>query len=100
MEAVMIGRCIKEALIVDVEIITHPNPGEWGLKWKEFESRYPKGLYTKLRGLCEEVHRGSGFFCNYCYKQEGWFCFPCTNMRKLYEERTGESWEKLVPKRS
>nr|MDO8079196.1 hypothetical protein [Candidatus Freyarchaeota archaeon] len=63
------------------------------MKWKDFESEHPKDLSSELRRLCEEIHSKGNRFCNYCYKREGWYCFPCNNIKELYEERWGKSLE-------
>nr|MDO8097809.1 hypothetical protein [Candidatus Njordarchaeota archaeon] len=67
------------------------------MKWSEFESKYPKALYEKARKLCEEYHSdvmkkggSASRFCNYCYQREGWKCFPCNNIKEIYEERFDE----------
>jgi hypothetical protein len=67
------------------------------MKWSEFESQNPKDVYATARSLCEEIHgdymRKGGLksrFCNYCYKREGWKCFPCNDMKKLSENRYGK----------
>ncbi|MHA1209608.1 MAG: hypothetical protein ACTSSA_09455 [Candidatus Freyarchaeota archaeon] len=70
------------------------------MKWKEFESKHPKELYSRVRQLCEEIHNEKGGrFCNYCYKREGWYCFPCKDIRKLYRERFGEPLEESTSRK-
>ncbi|MFX1475667.1 MAG: hypothetical protein ACFFCO_09380 [Promethearchaeota archaeon] len=66
------------------------------MKWKEFEAKYPQELYEQVRALCEERHeeavqkggRGAGI-CKFCYKRQGWWCFPCTTIKERYRERYG-----------
>jgi len=61
------------------------------MKWKEFEAKYSKELYEELRRMREEIHaRKQSRFCNYCYKREGWRCFPCSDMKALYQKRHGQ----------
>ncbi|MCK4434853.1 hypothetical protein KAU92_05130 [Candidatus Bathyarchaeota archaeon] len=77
------------------------------MKWQEFESKYPKELYDKIRQLCEEIHdegvRRGGFsarFCSYCYKRDGWYCFPCNGTKDLFEKRYEESLAKAMSDQS
>jgi len=65
------------------------------MKWREFEKSNPKPVYIALREICEEIHNQSGFFCNYCYQREGWYCFPCDKVRKTHEAHTRTSSDKL-----
>jgi hypothetical protein len=67
------------------------------MKWSEFEAQYTNDLYTKAKRLCEEHHNHvmskGGFtsrFCNHCYEREGWKCFPCKDIKEMYEKRYGE----------
>ena len=81
--------------------------GEKRLKWQEFQLKYPKELYDKVRQLCEEIHdegvRKGGFstrFCNHCYKRDGWRCFPCNGIKNLFEKRYEESLNKIMTDQS
>ena len=66
------------------------------LKWREFEKSNPQPVYSALREICEEIHSQGGFFCNYCYQREGWYCFPCDKVRKILEKRNETSAVKLL----
>jgi hypothetical protein len=69
------------------------------MKWSEFEAQNPKELFKKLRQLCEDHHgevmKKGGFssrFCNHCYEREGWKCFPCSEIKKVYDEGSSEQY--------
>ena len=66
------------------------------MKWREFEKSNPKPVYIALREICEEIHNQGGFFCNYCYQREGWYCFPCDKVRKIHEKRKDAPADKLL----
>ncbi len=74
------------------------------MKWSDFEAKYPD-QYPKAKQLCEEIlserkTKGgfTGEFCGYCYDRQGWYCFPCSSMKKLYEERFSESLDTILTK--
>lgn len=73
------------------------NLGGVKLKWKDFETKYPKELYSELRQLCEEIHKNKGGWgCNRCYNREGSFCFPCNEIKEVYKERFGVNLDDII----
>ncbi|MFB0561195.1 MAG: hypothetical protein ACETWM_08265 [Candidatus Lokiarchaeia archaeon] len=66
------------------------------MKWKDFEQKHPKDLYSELRQMCEEIHSKGSRFCNWCYKRDGWYCFPCNDIKERYEELHGKSLDDII----
>jgi hypothetical protein len=76
------------------------------MKWSEYEAKSTKAQYTKALQVCGEHHTDvnrkkafSARFCNHCYEREGWKCFPCSDIKKVYEERYGQPLEELASTR-
>ena len=64
------------------------------MKWEEAKNKYPEELYDTLKELCEEFNESVNrerrlltIFCNWCYKTKGSLCFPCVDIKRLYQEK-------------
>jgi len=75
------------------------------MKWEEAKIKYPEELYDNLKQLCEEFNESVNkdkrvltFFCNWCYKTKGSLCFPCVDMKRLYQEKYGSDLEQVLSK--
>jgi len=73
------------------------------MKWEDAKNKYPEELYDKLKQLCEEFHESVNkdkrlltLFCNWCYKTKGSLCFPCVDMKKLYQEKYDADLEQIL----
>jgi hypothetical protein len=76
------------------------------VKWSEYEAKSTKAQYAGARQLCEEHHaevnRNKSFstsFCNHCYEREGWKRFPCSDIKKVYQERYGQPLDEIKHKK-
>ena len=64
------------------------------MNWEEAKNKYPEELYDTLKELCEEFNESVNrerrlltIFCNWCYKTKGSLCFPCVDIKRLYQEK-------------
>ena len=73
------------------------------MKWQDAKQRYPDELYETLKQLCDEFNESVNtnkrvltFFCNWCYKTKGSLCFPCVDMKRIYQEKYGQDLDKIL----
>ncbi len=75
------------------------------MKWEVAKNKYPEELYETLKQLCEEFNTSVNkekrlltFFCNWCYKTKGSLCFPCVDMKRIYQEKYNTNLEQILSK--
>ena len=75
------------------------------MKWEDAKSKYPTELYDTLKKLCdgfnESVNRDKRiltFFCNWCKRTKGSLCFPCVDIKRLYQEKYDSDLEQILSK--
>ena len=73
------------------------------MKWEEAKNKYPEELYATLKQLCEEFHtsvnkekRFLRFFCNWCHKTKGSLCFPCVDVKRIYQEKYKSDLDQIL----
>ena len=73
------------------------------MKWQDAKQKYPNELYETLKQLCDEFNESVNtnkrvltFFCNWCYRTKGSFCFPCVDMKRIYQEKYGQDLEQIL----
>ena len=73
------------------------------MKWSEAKEKYPEELYITLKDLCEEFNESVNrerrlltIFCNWCYKTKGSLCFPCVDIKRLYQEKFNSDLEQIL----
>jgi hypothetical protein len=75
------------------------------MKWEEAKSKYLEELYNTCKDLCEEFNESVNkdkrlltLFCNWCYKIKGSLCFPCVDIKRLYQDRYDKDLEQILNK--
>ena len=75
------------------------------MKWEEAKNKYPEELYDTLKELCEEFNESVNrerrlltIFCNWCYKTKGSLCFPCVDIKRLYQEKYSTDLGQILSK--
>ena len=73
------------------------------MKWLDAKNKYPEELFNTLKQLCDEFNdsvnkdkRILTFFCNWCYKTKGALCFPCVDIKRLYQEKYKSELEQIL----
>ena len=73
------------------------------MKWDDAKEKYPAELYSILKQLCDEFNTSVNenkriltFFCNWCYKTKGSLCFPCVDIKRLYQEKFSSDLDEII----
>ena len=73
------------------------------LKWSSFQEKYSEELAAKAIAICKELHEyrqkyngDAEKFCEFCFKGEGKYSFPCGEVREEFLKRFGKSLDSLL----